>query len=59
MKLKDLVSTFANGLKYEIRNKDNPSLVYWYGCGNNTNIWNWKEEIASIQHTPKKLIIYV
>jgi hypothetical protein len=59
MKVKDLVNAFASDVKYEIRNKDNPSLVYWYGCGNNLNIWDREENVASIQHTPKKLIIYV
>ena len=59
MKLKDLVSAFASNVKYEIRDKDNPSLVYWYGCGNNLNIWDWEKNVASIQHTNKKLIIYV
>lgn len=59
MTIKDLVNTFAEGLKYEIRNKNNPFLVYWYGRGNSCNIWEPEREVVAIQHTSKMLIIYV
>ena len=59
MKIKDLVSCFSTDTVYEIRKKDNPHLVYWYGKGNTANVWDNDEDIAGILHTSKKLIIYV
>ena len=59
MKVKDLVKHFASNLTYEIRNKNNPNDVHWWGRGNNQNVAWAEEEISSIQHTSKKLIIYV
>ena len=59
MKVKELVKHFASNLTYEIRNKNNPNDVYWWGRGNNQNVAWAEEEISSIQHTSKKLIIYV
>ena len=59
MKVKDLIKLFASNLVYEIRNKNNLNVVHWWGRGNNQNVAWAEEEISSIQHTSKKLIIYI
>lgn len=59
MKVKDLVKHFASNLVYEIRNKNNPREVPWWGRGNTQNVAWAEEEVSGIQLASRKLIIYV
>ena len=59
MLIKDLIKNFSNDTCYSIVYADNPHYTVWYSRGNKTDTPVDLDNVKGIQHTAKKIIIYI
>lgn len=59
MTISDLLKCFSSDTCYSIRDKENPHYIIWWGRGNKLTGICDNKIVCGIQHTSKKIIIYI